>query len=267
LSDPRTRGTPQSRISIERSSRSPLNASFDHPSIVAASMLQLRHIMLKFSTTAKGVTMDTFQTIFALIFAPTSIVAVVAWLLTKYFEKTLSRDLESYKARLNSELEQSKANLAHELQMKSFEHQTRFSLFYQKQAEVIGEFYGSFVDAVSSIESLIRPFQLAGEKPEPEKFNDTIEANNNLLNYYYKNRIYMNDDVCDKIDVVLKIMRELFIKYRIGSKPGYQSPDRLDHWDQAWEALQKEVPPIKKELESQFRQILSTGLPVAKINP
>jgi hypothetical protein len=53
--------------------------------------------------------------------------------------------------------------------MKSFEHQTRFSLFYQKQAEVIGELYSLFVETIIATESSVKPMQFAGEKPQQYK--------------------------------------------------------------------------------------------------
>ncbi len=211
--------------------------------------------------------METFQAIFALIFAPTSVIAVVAWLLTKYFEKTLSRDLESHKARLNSDLELSKAQLAHEFQMKSFEHQTRFSFFYQKQAEIISELYALLFHAVSSIESLVKPLQFAGEKSNEEKIKEAVDSYNELLKHFNVNRVYLNEDICEKMDVILKTMRVSFINYSIASSPMSYSSNNLDRWVEAWEALQKELPPIRQELESQFRQILSIGLPIAPAQP
>jgi hypothetical protein len=97
--------------------------------------------------------------------------------------------------------------------------------------------------------------------------NDTVEANNKLIKYYHVNRIYLDEEVCNRIDAVLEIINGSFLKYSIGAGSAKQSTESFRFLIEAWEALQKDVPPIKKDLESQFRQTLATGSPVASVNP
>src|SRR6266508_4463630 len=122
--------------------------------------------------------MNPMETIIALIFAPTSIVAAVTWLLTKYFEKTLSRDIEGYKAKLQHEFEQSKIRLENELQAKLFEHQTKFSLFHNKRAVVISELYSLLHDATLSVSILVNPAQYDDGKTNLERNTETANVYN-----------------------------------------------------------------------------------------
>jgi hypothetical protein len=77
--------------------------------------------------------MGTLETIIALIFLPSSIVAGLVFILRKFFEQALLRDIERFKVGLQSELEQSKLRLENVLQTKYFEFQTKFSSYHQKQ--------------------------------------------------------------------------------------------------------------------------------------
>ena len=81
------------------------------------------------------------EEILKLIFTPAAIIAAFVYLLQKYFEKTINKDLEKYKNDLRTELELIKAKLQNELDIKLFEYQTKFSLFHQKQAAITAELY------------------------------------------------------------------------------------------------------------------------------
>jgi hypothetical protein len=205
--------------------------------------------------------MNAVQTIisliFALIFLPTSIVAGIVFVLRKFFEQALSRDIENYKATLELEAQSSKARLENELQAKLFEYQTKFSFHHQKQTEVIGELYGLLREAVGSVSDLVNPLQLGGGNSPGEKFKETNVKCLTLQSFFIKHRIYLDEDVCDKIDSVLQHMHQALVRFDISQNPSLNPAPDIVMWRDAWKQMQEEVPPVLKALESQFRRSLS----------
>jgi len=198
--------------------------------------------------------MTTLETIIALIFTPTAIVAGIVIILRKFFEQALSRDIEKYKTNLQTEFEHSKIRLENELQTRFFEYQTKFSSYHQKRAEVIGELYGLLSDAVECVRDLIHPVQWGGEETQAEKRQVAAEKYNKLGQYYIRSRIYLDEDVCEGMESIFKTMKLALAKFNISQEPHGRDPGL---WGEAWKSMEDEVPPLLKKLERQFRQSLS----------
>ena len=81
---------------------------------------------------------ELLKDIIALVFTPVVVVGALAYILRNLFSQTLNRDLEHFKAKLQSEREYFTAELQNELKAQFFEYQTRFSFFHNKTAEVTG---------------------------------------------------------------------------------------------------------------------------------
>jgi hypothetical protein len=200
--------------------------------------------------------MNTLETILALIFLPSSIVAGIFFMLRKFFEQALSRDIEQFKAKLQSELEQSKLRLENELQTKYFEFQTKFSSYHQKQAEVIGELFGMLNETEWVVTKLVHPMRSGDQRPIQEQVYEADGQCVALSRFFTKNRIYLDDDVCQKMDTIIHGMRRAIIRFNVSHMNVNGNPS-VDMWIEAWKVMEEELPPLKKALESQFRKSLS----------
>lgn len=200
--------------------------------------------------------MTTIQTITAIILTPTLIVGGMVFLLRKLFEQLLSRDLEKHKARLQIEFEQSKLRLENQLQTKLFQFQTKFSLYHQKQASVISELYEKLSEAQMYLSRSVHPIQLGGRSPK-EKFDEADEKRVDLARFYNRNRIYLDEDVCLKMDSILTAMHTSAVKFSVSQSEPKSGSD-IEMWVEAWKVMENEIPPIKEALERKFRQILSS---------
>lgn len=209
--------------------------------------------------------MNTLKTIIALIFLPSSILVGIVFLLRKFFEQTLSRDIERFKFNLQSELEQSKLRLENELQTKNFEFQTKFTSYHQKQADVIGELYGMLNETEWEVEELVHPLRPGGESVNGERVHETECKCIELSRFFSKNRIYLDNDLCEKMDTIIKVLRKAITTFDF-SHMSLNGKPSLDIWMEAWNVLVKELPPIKRAIESQFRESLSI-VPDAPRNP
>lgn len=91
--------------------------------------------------------METWQIIILLVLGGTP---VLKWFVKSLIEKMLAKDLERFRASLNSEANSTIERLKHELQLVSLEHQVRFSKLHEKRAEVIAELYGLLVEQIGA---------------------------------------------------------------------------------------------------------------------
>ena len=208
--------------------------------------------------------MTVWQQVIALVFTPTAIVAVLAFLLRGFFQQLLDKDakryeaeleksLKSYEAQLTKEYEISKLRLENELQKQFYQYQTKFSIYHQKQVEVVSELYGMIVETRDKVESLVAPVKQSDGRTDEERYNDTLIAFNSFSTFYRKNRIYINESSCQKVDTILKIMRISIFQ----NKTFQGLPNRNNQLLDAWKAIREEAIPLQSELEKQLRQSLS----------
>lgn len=209
--------------------------------------------------------MDTLFEIFKIAFPPTAIVAGVVYLLRKYIDNRFARGLESFKLDLQLESEKSKMQFQTTLQAQLFEFQTKFSLFHQKQAEIVAELYKLLSDVCAEISQLTAPLQFEDRTPLADKKKKVANSFNDLSTFFSRHRIYFSVQICEKVDAVLKHMRDALIDFDTAHTFGMQSsdtykPDQTGLWVKAWKTLDKQIPPLMKELETYFKRILSGDL-------
>ena len=184
------------------------------------------------------------------------------FVLRKFFEQLLSRDVEKFKVSLQTEAERSKLQLQNQLQAELFEFQTKFSGYYQKQAEVIGTFYEMLSETQMVISELVHPVQFESEKSEAERSREAFEKKVELARFFEKRRIYFDEQVCQQITTVLRTMHKVLVVFESSKRRGLRNlegPD-LEKWHDAFSIMEKEVPVLKSALESRFRHLLSGAL-------
>jgi len=149
--------------------------------------------------------------------------------------------------------------LENELQTKFFEFQTKFSLYHQKRAEVTSELYSMLSEAILSARVLVSPVQLSSDKSQIERMNETSKLWMMLSEYFRKHRIYLNEDVCEKMDSLLKTVNRALINFGMSQEKSQNPAADRQMWNEAWKMMEDEVPPIQKALERQFRQYSSAN--------
>lgn len=211
--------------------------------------------------------MDTANAVLIIILTPTLIVGLIGYLFKGIFQQLLSRDIENhkqnlardtekYKTQLQYETEISKLRLQNDLNVELFKYQTQFSLIHSKQAEVIGETYGLLFDAKQSLSALVSPLQ-TGDDDSIEHAKETVDKFNSLVLYFNKNRIYIDEPTCEKMDTLIKILRHCLQSRTFIYDNHIEKTEARKLWHQAWRTMEEEVPPIDIALQQQFRKLLS----------
>jgi hypothetical protein len=196
-----------------------------------------------------------FQEILALDLAPTLIVGAAAWVPRTLFQQGLQRDIEKFKARLQNEHNTAQATLQTQLQAQLFEHQARFSTFHAKQSEVLGKTYELLFDPYEHIKEYVHPLDMNGP-PSQEQLEQIVDEFNELTGFYHKNRIYLPENICTKMDSLLKEMKSA-LHQNVRARQSDLPDKSLERWQNSWQTMENKVPPLMKELEQEFRQNVS----------
>lgn len=171
------------------------------------------------------------------------IIAGSSWIIKKYLEKSLDKDLEKFKANLEKE---------------SVEFKIRYEKLHGERVEVIKEVYKKIVKTHASISSLIHPMQMVGEPTQKEKGKIAEKDGNDLIEYYEENRIFFEERLAEEIDALLSEFRKVWADFQASriSKELNDHETATDQWFGAWNRFLEKVPNIKKQLENRFRNIL-----------
>jgi uncharacterized membrane-anchored protein YhcB (DUF1043 family) len=181
-----------------------------------------------------------------------AIFATVLGLVARYGIKTyFDTRLQVYQSELDKELQRHQAELEKE--------QVQFSELHTRRAEVAAELYERFVIFEEDMRALTTPIERKSAPSKEERFEAAAESGNKFLNYYMKNKIYFPSEVCDTIEELNGEMDEVHREFRIFTPftDEYGGNRDLDRWQDNWERVsQDEVPELKRELESHFRELL-----------
>lgn len=171
--------------------------------------------------------------------------AAVAWLVRSLITHRLNKDIDNFKTKLEHE---SRAQLQ------------RLSILNEKRAEIIEGLYHRIDTFVKSAASFASYIEFSSEPSKDEKAEIYSEAAMDFYEYFHKNKIYFSVDVCSKVEEIFNETRDALFDY--GYYRRREDGRRHDHmkeheaWTKAWDKIKDDIPPIREEIEMEFRKLL-----------
>jgi vacuolar-type H+-ATPase catalytic subunit A/Vma1 len=198
-----------------------------------------------------------WKDIFQYIGSPLVIIGAVTYLLRKFLDLSVESKLEEFKIILQADADK-----------KLFEYQTTFATLHQKRSDLIAELYKQLSITYGNLCDLTQIIQFAGGPTLPEKKKTTRETFNNLSSYFSQHRIYFSVDLCNKMETVIKMIKDAFIEFDTAHTYGMQNSSEYtaDHtglWVKSWEKVTQEIPPVLNTIEEEFRSLLNVKEPAA----
>lgn len=199
----------------------------------------------------------------------TLVLAGLVWLARSFIGSLLSKDLERYRANLTAENQTATERHRHELSLVAKKLNIIFSNFHQKRADAIAGIYERIVEVSRKGASYVSLMGYRGEPTKQEKYSDFVDPFNDLVGYFGKNRIYVPEETCAKIDELVDLMKSAVVEMNAH----ISQPDELlekegliakwEVWEKSWKCFENQVPVTKKALESDLRTLLGDSKPVA----
>lgn len=141
------------------------------------------------------------------------------------------------------------------------DHRVVSSRLHEERAGVIVELYRRFVQFERDMRALTN-----GRSSEPstdELLRKATESGNDFGTHYVENKIYLPPDTCDAVERVQDEMNDVFDDFRAGRSHGDRPEQRADVKGSLanWRAVSEdEVPELKRELETHFRELLGVDM-------
>jgi hypothetical protein len=204
--------------------------------------------------------MDTFYSVLAFVGGSTALLAAAAWLIRAVLKHGLSRDLEEFRSHLQSTAALQTEQLRHELRLVASDVEKRSSLLNEKRAQVIAELYRKLADFLSSAQSFAALAEWGGEPSKEDKAKVLGEKAADFFTYYQHHRIYFSEELCERLRSLFDTVHGPALKFRMWmnykEKGGNAALRHDEAWNEAWDVLQRDVPPILNAIEREFRVLL-----------
>ena len=194
-----------------------------------------------------------------------ALAASFVWLSREIVKLVLSRNIEAYKnslqAQTSTTLERIRADIREEELLRNRLH--------EKRAGILTEIYTLLVDAREAIDPFVKQMHWPEENIRREKYKDALQRVLTLRDYYKRNKLWLPQDVWDRIDHFLD-------EHTLGLLNRYTNILELqavglgkdwipDELLRLWEQNEKEVPAALSLLESEFQKLLGLAKTSAQV--
>jgi hypothetical protein len=213
--------------------------------------------------------MEIWQTTLLAFGGNAALLAVLGVLGKSFLDKLIVRDTKQFESDLKAKSDTAIENLKNELQLRTIEHQVRFSRLHEKRASVIAELYGHLVEALWESESFLSPIEWSVEPNKKEKHQQAMNKLVELYRYFDKHRIYLPSEVCASLEALVLNVRSQVIKFGVWVRyDDYEftrdsHTQKLDAWNSGWDAIKNQVPVARASLENEFRSLLGASVNTA----
>jgi len=76
-----------------------------------------------------------------------------------------------------------------------------------------------------------------------------------LPNYYQEHRIWLEENVCEALNDFVEKLSKIIRDFNVSGM------DRrpVKEWQKSWEAVQQDIPQLRKRIETYFRSLLGVN--------
>ncbi len=196
-----------------------------------------------------------------------AVLGIAAWLGKQVVGVWIAKDLEGHKANLAAQNETARSTLSHTLALAATEHSARVQHLQARRAEVLAEVYKRLAAAVRAVDSYVSPMQWVGEPTKDEKGKVVNEALLLWLVYFDEHRIFIPQDLCDKLENFAKEVRSqaiffsTFRPHDLGHRPQHAVEEAHKVWAKVADKMSTDVPAMRRALEDGFRSLIEVRPP------
>lgn len=190
------------------------------------------------------------------------LLGVLGWLARSLFGQLIAKDLERFKSELANASITAAERLKHELRLVAQEHQVLVSKLHEKRAQVVADVYGLLVEAQWAAQDFVSPVELVGEPSKRDKYVTAMNKAAEFYRCFDKNRIYLPQSLCEKLDEFIEAMRTkvigfgAYVRLEESSMTDHTLDKKYEAWDQASEYFNSEIPRARIALEQELRAII-----------
>ena len=140
----------------------------------------------------------------------------------------------------------------------------RIQKIHGERINIVSKLYELLEDFNQKMSSLISPAEMAGDLPKEDKLKIAGEAGEKFRDYYSKRKIYFDENIDNLLAKINTEFLHAWIDFTMYPPKkeilgGRDAKEKWKWWIKAWKKVTEEIPPIKKEIEKEFRKILGAN--------
>lgn len=180
--------------------------------------------------------------------------AIIAYLAKELLKLWISRDLESFKIRLQSEFAREAERLRAELARSNLEHEVRFSRLHEQRARVIAGLFGRLVRLHRAVTRLGFSPVFADPEQVKQLRNETITEFQGFVDYFHPRAIWLDVETSQSLISIIRNFQDVAIPLLLAAENARTVTEEEIRAAQV--ILDKEIPAARKQLLEQFRHLL-----------
>jgi len=186
---------------------------------------------------------------------------IFAWLIKTIISHWLEKDVQGFKASLQSQTQLEIEKTKHELEKIATEHQIKFAKLHEKRADVILEMNKNIESLINSIQQLVSLVDFPAEPSRLEKMKKAGECLDEFLKHYRQNSIYLSENLSKKIKDLVDTLIKPAISFSVLLTGVNNDLEKVpgEKWEKAWGEVEKLVPEIRESIGKEFRSILGVN--------
>jgi hypothetical protein len=210
--------------------------------------------------------MEIWQAVLFALGGNAALLAVLGFLAKSLLEKLIARDTARFQSELKATSDAAIEQLKNELQLRTIEHQVRFSRLHEKRATVIAELNAHLAEVLWEAESCLTPMKWAGEPSDAEKHRVAMNKLADFFRFFDKHRIYLPSELCASLQSLVMQVRSHVIHWGVyvplndSSLSEYTRAQKEKVWSEGWDSIKNQVPQARMALEDEFRALLGETL-------
>ncbi len=178
------------------------------------------------------------------------------FLIESIIHQNLEKEVEQFRAQLQTKYETQLERFKVDLQLSRFEHETRFAKLHERRAEVIAELYKRLVHVQKTFEEMVVQIESVGESKRAEILKTAQQNADAFLTYFDENQIYLDDYLCMKMRNFSSMLREVYAQTFVAQTAGADRLFKLTAQQDTWRKIRVEIPELRKDIERGFRKML-----------
>lgn len=175
-----------------------------------------------------------------------------------------ARKLEEHRQEMQASHDLALEKLRAELRLMEAERLGRLRILQERQGDMLDQLYKKIVLAQRAMDDATKLLESTNEPSTSERLVTAAKLGNDFLQFYDLNDIYLDDDAMSLVDSLREAIREAFHEMAIAvdseqrgwhdeRKPSYERRKA------AWETMQNRVPPARRAIREEFRQLIGAS--------
>ncbi|MFH1973866.1 MAG: hypothetical protein ABIK13_04675 [Patescibacteria group bacterium] len=190
--------------------------------------------------------MEVFTNLVAYLGSAAVLTAGLAWVIGKLLGHYFDGRVERFKSALEQE---------------TLAFRIRYEKLHLDRAEVIKNLYIGLVDLDDATRDFIKPLRTYDEPSIEEARKGAFSSFTKFSKFFERNKIFLDGQTADKIDSLLRSFAESVFQFQMSETLRAEGESGVKERRESWNILSKQIPPIKMDIEREFKTIIGVQKP------